>query len=102
MVEQLAMASRLDQPTLVEDQNRVRRQNRGKAVGDHDRGPTHHQLFQRVLYQGFGSRVEMRGRLVEDQHRRVLQDHPRNRQALPLAARQSVASLPHHREVSVR
>ena len=37
--------------------------------------------------------VERRGRLVQDQDARVLQDHARDRQALLLAARQPVAAL---------
>ena len=46
------------------------------------------------------SEVERGGRLVEDEDRRVLQDHPRNRDALALAARQLDAALAHMRVVA--
>jgi hypothetical protein len=65
----------------------------GEPVGDHDRRAPAHQLFERRLDQPLGLGVERRGGLVEDQYRRVLEDRPGDRDALPLAARQPDAAL---------
>ena len=46
--------------------------------------------------------VERGGRLVQDQDRRVLQEHPRDRQPLLLPARQLDAALADHRVQPVR
>src|SRR5439155_27201688 len=45
--------------------------------------------------------VEVRGGLVEDQDRRVLQERTRDRDALALAAREPYAALPHERLIAV-
>ena len=60
---------------------------------DDERRAVPHQVRQRLLHQPLGFGVERRGRLVEDQDRRVLQERPRDRQPLPLAARQPLAAL---------
>ena len=49
--------------------------------------------FERRLDQALGLGVERRGRLVEDQDRRILEDRARDRDPLPLAARQTDAAL---------
>ena len=51
------------------------------------------ELGQRLLDRPLGLGVERRGRLVEDQDRRVLEEHARDRQALLLAARELDAAL---------
>ena len=48
---------------------------------------------QLVLDRELDLAVERRGRLVEDQDRRVLEDHARDRDALALAARELDAAL---------
>ena len=50
------------------------------------RGAALHQRLERRLHQPLGLGVERRGRLVEDQDRRVLVDRARDRHALALAA----------------
>ena len=52
-----------------------------------------HQRLQRGLHLPLGFGVERRGRLVEDQDRRVLEQRARDRQALALAAGQAHAVL---------
>ena len=59
-----------------------------------------HQRRQRVLHQHLRLGVERRGGLVEDQDRRVSQDRARDRQPLPLAARQPLPALADHRLVA--
>ena len=52
-----------------------------------------HQVRQRVLHELLRLGVERRGRLVENQDRRVLEQRARDRQALALPARQPLAAL---------
>ena len=52
---------------------------------------------ERAAHRRLAHRVEMRGRLVEDQHRRVLQERAGDGHALALAARELRAALAHHR-----
>ena len=52
-----------------------------------------HQPLQRLLHQRLAFGVERRGRLVEQQDRRVAQDGAGDRDALALAARQRHAAL---------
>ncbi len=47
-------------------------------------------------------RIERRGRLVHDEHRRIGQKGARQRDALPLAGRHRQAALADHRRVSLR
>src|SRR5919205_505517 len=56
---------------------------------------------ERRLHGALGLGVQRAGRLVEDEHRRVAQDRPRDRDALLLAAREPVAALADHGVVAV-
>ena len=61
--------------------------------------------LQHVVESGLHERlvlvVEMTRCLVEDHHRRILQQHARNREPLLLSATQSVAALAHDRRVTI-
>jgi len=67
-----------------------------KAVGDRDHGAAAHQAAERLSDRFLGFAVESGGRLVEQQDRRVLQEGARDRDALPLAARQLDAAVADH------
>ena len=54
-----------------------------------------HQPLERVLHQPLRFGVERRGRLVEQQQRRVAQQRARDREALALAAREARAAFAH-------
>ncbi len=54
---------------------------------------TAHEAFHGVLYELLGFAVERRGRLVEQQHARVADEGPRDRDPLPLPAREPRATL---------
>ncbi len=56
---------------------------------------------ERRLHRGLVLAVEVARGLVEDHDGRVLQQHPRDRQALLLAARQAIAALADHGVVAV-
>ena len=62
-------------------------------MGDDDRRAVAHQRVERAAHLRLADRVEMRGRLVEDQGRRVLQKGAGDRDALALAAGQLHAAL---------
>ena len=57
-----------------------------EAVGDDDRGSTVHQSLQSLQQSCFRFRVEGRGRLIQDEHGRILEKGAGNGQTLPLAA----------------
>src|SRR5262245_1741113 len=92
----------LDDLAAVEHQDAVEAAHRRKTMRDHDRGAALHQPRHRLLDQPFRFRIEARGGLVQDQHRRIRQERARQRHALPLASRQFDAALAHQRAVTFR
>ena len=61
---------------------------------DYDRGPILHEPHHGLLNQRLRLRVQTGGRLVQDQDRRIGQERARQRDALPLAARQLAPRSP--------
>ncbi len=61
--------------------------DRGQTMSDDKRSAMSRQFLQRILDDSFAFIVQGTGRFIEDQHRRVFQEHPRNTQALLLPAR---------------
>ena len=53
------MISLLDDPALIEDEDRVGGQDRREPVCDHDRGAAREQRPERGLDQLLGERVQM-------------------------------------------
>ena len=64
-----------------------------QAMRDDERGAIAHELHQRLLDAALGFVVERRGGFVEDQDGRVLEQRARDRDALPLAAREQRAAI---------
>jgi hypothetical protein len=81
------MRAALDDLALIEHDDLVGADNGREPVCDHQRGAALGHPLQRVLDFLFGVTVECRGRLVEYQDRRRLQDGAGDRHALLLAAR---------------
>ena len=100
--DQLIMRALLDDPARLEHQNAIDLPHRREAVRDHDRGAALHELDQAGLDRPLRDRIQGRGGLVQDQHRPVGQDRARNRNPLPLAARQLDAALADQGLVAVR
>ena len=100
-LQQLVMGAVVDQPSALQDQDHIRGQDRGEAVGDHERRPTAEERPQRRLDELLRERVEVGRGLVQDDNARVLQDHPGDRHALLLAAAEPVAALADDGVVSV-
>ena len=97
--QELGVRPALDDPAPVDHEDHVRRQDRREPVRDRDRGSAVHERHQRRLDQPLRGRVERRGRLVQDQDPRILQDDPGDREPLLLAARELVAAFAHDRVV---
>ena len=91
--EQLAVAALLDDAAVVEHDQPVHLRDGGEPVRDGDHGLAGHQRVEARLDRGFDFAVERRGRLVEHQDRRVLEDDARDGDALALAAGQLDAAL---------
>ena len=73
-------------PPVIEHHDPVHMRERRQPVGDGQHGLAPHHHFQRLLDFGLDLAVERRGRLVQHQDRRVLEDRPGQRDPLPLAA----------------
>ena len=84
--EQRRVGSVLDDRPVMEDDDAVEVGKCRQAMRDHHHGLVLHQGTQAVLDVPLGDRIERAGRLVEQQDRRVLEDSPRECDALPLAA----------------
>jgi hypothetical protein len=69
---------------------------------DHDRGAAAHQRVERGLDLALRFGIERRGRLVEDQQRRVLEERARDGDPLALPARHARAVLADHRVEALR
>ena len=84
--EKGVVGAALDDAAVVQDDDGVGVAHGGQAVGDDDRGALGHELRERAAEHGLVHRIEMRGRLVQDQNRRVLEDGAGDGDALALAA----------------
>src|SRR5690348_4353134 len=100
--QELAMRAALDDAPLIEDKDLVGVDNRRQTMRDGERRVPGCDLGKARLDLALGFRVESRGRLVENQDLRRLQDDPRDRDALLLAARKLKAALADHRLIAVR
>ena len=83
------MAPLFDQPAAIEDENPVRVSQRREPMGDGDRGASTNQNVERVLDALFRFRVDIAGRLVEDQNLGIVQQRAGDRKPLFLAAREA-------------
>ena len=90
-----------DDAAVVEQHDAVGERDRRGPVGDDDRRPALHHLGERGPDLVLLGRVDRRGRVVEDQHARVGEHRARDRDALPLPARQRVAVLADDRVVAL-
>ena len=81
------MRAFLDDPAMVHHEDTVGLQDGREPVGNYDRRALAHQPVERLLHQRLAFRVERRGRLVEQQQRRLLQDCASDRDTLALAQR---------------
>ena len=95
------MRAALGDAAVLKHDDLVGRDDRRQAVRDHDRGAALADQVERRLDLLLGVRIERRGRLVEDQDRRRLEDGAGDRHALLLAARELQPALADHGLVAV-
>ena len=96
-VQQIIVTSHLHDPALVEHDDSIGVFDRREPMGDDQGGAALHQKRQLLLNPPLRFIVERRGRLVENQHRRVLEQRARNGYSLPLAARKILPAIAEHR-----
>jgi len=87
------MCPAFDDLPAVDDEDLVRRPDRGQPVGDDQRCPPGQRGRQRALDRRLGFGVQVRGRLVQHDHRRGLEQQPGQGQALFLPAGEPVAPV---------
>ena len=87
---------------MIQHDDLVSTNDRGETVRDYQGGAPAADPVQGVLDLLFGEGVQRRGRLVEHQDRRRLQDRPGDRHPLLLAARKLQAALTHGGVVALR
>jgi hypothetical protein len=86
----------------VDDEDLVRDPDRGQPVRDDQRRPPGQRGRQGPLDRRFGFGVQVRGRLVQHDHRRGLEQQPGQGQALFLPAGEAVAPVPRDRVQPLR
>ena len=91
--EQAPVVALLDDAAVIDHEQAVHRGDRRQAVRDRHHRLAFHQPIEALLDRRLDFGVERAGRLVEQQDRRVLQHHARDRDALPLSARELHAAL---------
>ncbi len=101
-LDQLTVCAHCHQPPLVDDRDSFGMLHRGQAMGDHQRGAPGHQAGQRLLDQVLALCVEGAGGFIQQQDRRIHQQRPGNRQALPLPTGKPDAALTQGRLVALR
>ena len=90
------MRAVLDRVAVLHHDDAVGEAQRRPPVRDEDRRAVLHHLAQRRVDLLLDARVDRRCRVVEHQDPRVGEDRPRDRDALPLPARQREAALADH------
>lgn len=85
--QQFGMRAGFDYPDVFDDKNGVRIVDRRVPMRDDDRRALCHERFERVANLLLVDCVEMRGRLVENQHRRTFQERAGYGHPLALTAR---------------
>ncbi len=96
------MCSPLDHSAVFEDEDGFGVLDGGEAVGDGEHGSVGQQRVEAPLDAEFGFRVHVAGRLVEDEHGRVLKQDASDADALALPAGQLYAPFADLRVVPVR
>jgi hypothetical protein len=91
----------LHHPALVQHDDRIGVADRRQPVRDDERRAVARQPLERLAHRRLAERVEVRGRLVEHQHRGILEERARDGHALALASRQPSPALTDHRVEAV-
>ena len=87
---------------VIEHENQIGVHDGRETVRDHEHGSSGEQAIDGLLNEALGFGVERGRRFVENEHRRIDEKRPRDRETLTLTARQPRASFAEHRVVAVR
>src|SRR5437667_4106682 len=94
--EEFGVPSGLGDTARVQHDDAVGPLDSGEPMCDHERCAALHERLERLLDVALGFAVESGGGLVENQHRRVLEEGARDSEPLPLPARKAHAVLADH------
>src|SRR5690606_4662278 len=86
LFHQLGVTPALNDGALLHDEYEVCVHNGGQAMGDDQRRPALRQALQLFLYRLFRMAVQGRGRLIENEQRRILENGAGNGDTLALPA----------------
>ena len=78
---------------MVEHEDAVCESNGRQTVRDHKRRAVSGDFIQGLKQPRLRAAIERAGRLIQDQDRRILEQHPGDRQSLALAAGKGAATL---------
>ena len=70
--QQLLVGAGFMDLSVVHDDDLIRVLDRGEPVGDHDRGAAGHQALERFRDHALGLRVDVRGRLIQNENRGII------------------------------
>src|SRR5438094_688849 len=104
-MHELVVRPTLDDTTVVEHVDAVRRPDAGEAVRDEEDRPAAEEVAHAREEVVLRARVERRGRLVQDDERRVPKERARERDPLPLTDRNVLSAheiRPEDRVVAIR
>ena len=96
------MRALLDDASMIHDEHTAAREHGGEPVGDDKCRAPPHQVRERGLDRGLALGIKRRGRLVEQEKRRVAQNSAGDGDPLALAAREHNAALADRRVESLR
>src|SRR5439155_3948282 len=92
-VHELVVTARVDDAAAIEDDDAIDARDGGQSMRDDERRRSIVERAQRFLHHRLELGVERAGRLIENQNVRPPQHGARDRNALPLAARQLHAAV---------
>ena len=96
------MRAALDDAATLKHHDTVRIPYRGETVGDDEGRAALHEPIHAVLYDALGSGIDGAGRLIENEHRRICDGRPGNREELTLSLAQVCTVAGEHRVIPVR
>ena len=99
---QLFMRAALGDPAILQHDYVIGVAHCGRAMAHHDRGAAAHALGQAVEHGAFGLGIDARKGVVEHHHRRIVDQHPRDRGALLLPARKRHPTFANDRSKAMR
>src|SRR3954470_9388370 len=101
-LQELVVRAALDDAAGVDDEDQVGVADRAQAMGDDDAGAPGEQRAERALDDALGARVDVGGRLVEDEDARIGEHRARERDQLPLPLAERAAAFAEQRLVAAR